>query len=469
MSYVSLLKNIPEKLSQPTGIAAIASLGIHGAIALIVPLMPVNSSKSSETNTTKAVGLMELTPADQNRLPQTPGTSEVALQPPQLPLQQQLPPASFDSQSITLPPLQPPLPSQQVLPSIPTSPANYNLAFLPRRQTLQRFSSGGFRTQVSNFQPTATLRRSESPFVNDIDAKIKETQPLNINRLPEVQADNKLPDAPLSNPSPDAIDIGSTTTAQEMTPRPTGQLGDNSAQIAANSPSGLVGEQSLQDKRQLVAAAPNSVPSPEAVIIQQPEQRTSSRSDSQTQKREELQAHLNSYNTIRQAIEQEYPNAKEKPVIRESISTDKRDMEGTVLGRLVVDPDGKVLDIKFQDKSLAPKLQSQTREFFNANPPKGEQRISSYPFQLLFKNSSDNNLRKKTPELKPSQTQDAQTVIEQQEIKNQANNQAVIIPNPSSTPVVTDNPSNVSTESAKKLIKQLRQIKEERETLNQEK
>jgi hypothetical protein len=60
-------------------------------------------------------------------------------------------------------------------------------------------------------------------------------------------------------------------------------------------------------------------------------------------------------------------------------------MEGLVFGRLVVDPDGKVLDIKFQDQSLSPQLQSQTREFFNANPPKGKQNISSYPFQLSFK------------------------------------------------------------------------------------
>ena len=59
MSYVSLLKNIPEIFSQPTGIAAIASLGIHGAIALIVPLMPVNSGQSSKTDSPKAVGLME--------------------------------------------------------------------------------------------------------------------------------------------------------------------------------------------------------------------------------------------------------------------------------------------------------------------------------------------------------------------------------------------------------------------------
>ena len=95
MSYVNLLKNIPEILSQPTGIAAIASLGIHGAIALIVPFMPVNSSQSSKNEPPKAVGLMELTAADQNRLPQPASTSQVALEQPQLPLQQPLPGVSL--------------------------------------------------------------------------------------------------------------------------------------------------------------------------------------------------------------------------------------------------------------------------------------------------------------------------------------------------------------------------------------
>jgi hypothetical protein len=464
MSYVSLLKNLPEILSQPTGIAAIASLGIHGAIALIVPLMPVSSNKSSETNTAKAVGLMELSQADQNRLPQTPGTSEVALQPPQLPLKQQVSPAK-DTQAIALPPLQPDLTIQPVLPSIPASQTNYNLSNLPPRQPVQKFSRNDFRTQVSNYRPTSTFSGSASPFVDDIDAKIKETEPLNINRLPEVQADNKLPEEPLSDPSPNAIDIGSTTTAQGITPQQRGLLADNSVPIAGNSPSGVAGEQSLQDQRQLISAVPKFVPSPETARNQP----VLSSSDSQAKKREELMANLNSYNNLRRKIQQEYPNAKEKPVIRESVSTDKRTMEGTVLGRLVLDPDGKVLDIKFQDTSVAPELQSQTRAFFNANPPKGEQRISSYPFQLRFKNTGDRNQTSKTSELNPSQNLDAQKVIELEGRKNQGNNQAVIIPNPSSKPVVSGNQSNVSTEPAQKLIKQLRQIKEERESSNQEK
>ncbi|MBD2293250.1 hypothetical protein H6G06_07065 [Anabaena sphaerica FACHB-251] len=469
MSYVSLLKNVPEILSQPTGIAAIASLGIHGAIALIVPLMPVDSSKSPQTDSTKAVGLMELSSADQNRLPQTADTSQVALQQPLLPLQPQIPLPNFGNEPAIIPPLEPALPSQQVLPPIPTSSANYNSPYLPRRQPTQRYTKNDFRTQVSNYRLRSTFSPTASPFVDDIDAKIRETQPLNINRLPQVQADNKLPAEPLINPSPDAIDIGSTTAPQGVTEPQKIQLGDSPVQIAANSPSDLPAELSVQGKGQLLSAAPIVLPSPETSAQPQGEVPTFSQADSQGKKSEQLLANLNSYNTLRKTIREEYPNVKEQAVIRETISTNKRDMEGTVLGRLVVDPDGKVVDIKFQDRSVAPELQSKTREFFNANPPKAEKRISSYPFQLRFKNNSDNNIPQKTQELKPSQNPNAQKVSEPQERKNQPNNQAVIIPNSSATPLVSEDKPTFSTESAQKLIKQLRQVKEERQDSNQEK
>ncbi len=57
----------------------------------------------------------------------------------------------------------------------------------------------------------------------------------------------------------------------------------------------------------------------------------------------------------------------------------------------MVDPDGKVLDIKFQDKLVSPELQLKAREYFNKQSPKGDKRISSYPFNLRFQNSTSNS------------------------------------------------------------------------------
>jgi hypothetical protein len=467
MSYVSLLKNIPEVLGQPTGIAAMASVGIHGAIALIVPLMPVNSTPSAAADSTKTVGLMELSMADQSRLPQTPNTSLGAVQTSQLPLQPQIPLAKFNSEVAVMPPLQAPLPSQQGLPAIPKSPANYNLSYLPRQQSVSmpKFSRNDFRTQVTNFRPYTPSR---SPFVDDIDVKIKESQPLNINRLPQAQASNQVSGEPLLNPSPDAIDIGTTAKSEGVTEPEKIQLGNRPVETAGVSPAEVRGEPSFLGKGQLLSAAPIVVPSVNNSAQQQNQVPITGSSESQSGKSEQLLAKLNSYNNLRKTVQEEYPNIKEQAAIRETISTNKRDIEGTVLGRLVVDPDGKVLDIKFQDGSVATELKSKTRAFFNANPPKGEKRISSYPFQLRFKTNSNSDAPGKTPNLKTSPNTEIQKVSEPQEGKNSRDSKPVVIANPSATPTVGDDQSAVSTESTQKLIKKLRQIKEERQTSDQE-
>ncbi|WP_353929077.1 hypothetical protein WJM97_12145 [Okeanomitos corallinicola TIOX110] len=476
MSYVSMLKNIPEVLNQPTGIAAIASLGIHGAIALIVPLMPVNSTQSTEANAKKAVGLIELSPADQARLPQTPDNSQVALQPLQLPQKPQIKLPDFDSEITIIPPLQTPLPKQQVLPTIPRSASNYNLSYLPRQQATPMFTQRDFRTQVSNFRISSNQSRSVprvgsrsvSPFVDDIDTKIRETQPINVNRLPEVQVSNGISGEPLVNPSADAIDIGSTKKPQEFTEFKNPQLGSDLPEVTASSPAGLRVGESSEGKSPLLSAAPIVIPSSENSTQEQTIVPTISKSEAQIQKNQQLLAKLKSDDNLRKTVQQEYPNIQKQAVIRKTIPTNHPEIEGIVSGQLVVDPDGKVLDIKFQGGAVTPQLQSKTRAFFSANAPKGEQQISYYPFQLQFKNTNNDSMTGKNTQLKPSQNQNNQQAADQQDRKTQPKNQAVIIPNPSSTPEVVGEKSSGSGESTQKLIQKLRQVQEERQTSNQD-
>jgi hypothetical protein len=472
MSYASILKTIPEALNQPTGIAAIASLGLHGAIALIVPLMPVDSSQSAETtDATKAVGLMELSAADQSRLPQTIDPSQAALQASQQPLQPQIALPDLSSEVAVIPPLQEPLPTNSVLPPIPRSSANYNLSYLPRQQSvsLPQFSrNNNFRTQVTNFRikPVLPSRASVSPFVDDIDVKIRETQPLNINRLPQVQASNpgdQLSTEPLINPSADAIDIGSTATSQGVNQPQRTQLGDNPVAITANTPANLRNEISLPGKSNLLSAAPITIPTSEIPAQQQIQVPTVNKSESLVNKQEQLLAKLESYNSLRSTIREQYPNIKEQAAIRETISTNQREMQGIVLGRLVVDPDGKILDIKFQNGSVTPELEAKTRAFFNANPPKAAKQISSYPFQLRFRAGEDGNNTGKTVELKPTFNPNNRTVSDSPEKQNSPQNQAVVIPSSSPTPTANE---GQSTESTQNLINQLRQVKQERQTSN---
>jgi hypothetical protein len=390
MSYVSVLKSIPEILGQPTGIAAIASLGIHGAIALIVPLMPIDSNhnQTARTDTTKAVGLMELSPADQNRLPQSTHSAQIAAQLPQLALESQIPLGGLSVAGQSLePPVQPVLPPP-LLPPIPTSSSNYNLSVLPQRQSLPKIpSTSVVDIQASNLRFKNQL--SSRPSVENIDDQIR----LNQSNVSKLTVNNKItteiPSEPLNNPSPTKIDTDSTGGMQG-----TGGIGQN--QSPANSDSqqnGTGSNPSSNNAGQLggsIAVVPELATKPQeqapSLPSSQPEQAPlSQENDARTRKKQQLLARLESYNKLRQTTLKEYPNSKEQSPIRQSVPVNNRDMEGVVFGRLVVDPDGKVLDIKFQDQSLSPQLQSQTREFFNANPPKGKQNISSYPFQLSFK------------------------------------------------------------------------------------
>ena len=417
MSYVSIFKNIPEILSQPTGIAAIASLGIHGAIALIVPLMPVNTSASSKADSPKAVGLMELSTADQSRLPQPPSTSPVALQQPKLPIQQQLlPGTNLGSPLTNYPPLQTELSNQPVLPAIPSSPTNYNLSYLPTRQSIERLTRNDLQRAMSRL-PRSTYTpsiSSISPLVNNLDQGMRETGSLGINRLPELRQNNDIPGEPLNNPSAEPIDIGSSTTVG-ISPPQTVESENNAVKI-------------VQDGEKIALVDNSKGKSPEILRNE---------SDSKGQRTEQLLAKLNSYNTLRQNIRQEYPNIKEKGVIRETISTDTLEMEGTVVGRLVVDSDGKVLDIKFQEGTESPKLQSKVREFFSANPPQADKQvISSYPFQLKFQNNP--NASGVSSKIQPSVTTNTEKVFESQ-IKPSATPNTQKLPESQIKPSATPN------------------------------
>ncbi|MEW6499708.1 MAG: hypothetical protein AB1589_45670, partial [Cyanobacteriota bacterium] len=216
MSYVSLFKNIPEILSQPIGIAAIASLGIHGAIAMIVPLMPMDSSKPKDTASLKTVGLLELSQADQSRLPQS--TPQVGLQ--QLPPIAPLSAPNFNAQSV-LPPLAPAPSSQLVLPPLPPSSNSYRVSSLPTRQSLRMIPSNNLRFDASKFDSskfnTSPKFSPSVPRVNASDTKYEPPKPLAVNRLPELQS-QKIPDEILQNAQPPNLsDTSPITTAQGNT------------------------------------------------------------------------------------------------------------------------------------------------------------------------------------------------------------------------------------------------------------
>lgn len=59
---------ISQAIQQPTSIAAIASVGFHGLLWVVVPLLPANSS-TEELELPEPVEMVELTPAEMSRIP----------------------------------------------------------------------------------------------------------------------------------------------------------------------------------------------------------------------------------------------------------------------------------------------------------------------------------------------------------------------------------------------------------------
>jgi hypothetical protein len=383
MSYVSLLKNIPEILSQPIGIAAIASLGIHGAIAMIVPLMPMEANKPKETASSKTVGLLELSQADQNRLPQT--TPQIGLQ--QLPPIAPLSAPNFTTQA-GLTPLAPPPSSQLTLPPLPPSSNNYRVSSLPPRQSLRMIPSENLRFSASNIDSSKynlSPKFSPSvPRVNDSATKFEQSKPLALNRLPQLQSE-KIPDDILQNAQPPSLtDTNPIATAQ----------GNTTSQMTQP-----INNASTNPQNQLITSLKQASRSGNTLIGTRGI--TGQTADFSVKGTQQVIAQLDSYANLRKEVQQQYPNAEQKPVIRQTLPTDKSNLQGAVLGVLVVDPDGKVLDIKFQDKLVSPELQSKAREYFNKQSPKGDKQISSYPFNLVFQNKTSNTTGT-TQEQKPS-------------------------------------------------------------------
>ncbi|AFY34728.1 hypothetical protein [Calothrix sp. PCC 7507] len=499
MSYVSLLKNIPEILSQPTGIAAIASLGIHGAIALIVPFMPVDSNKAKDSASSKAVGVMELSQADQSRLPQT-NTSPQSQLPiaSQFPLPSQVPPFNLGDQANSLPPLPPPPTSSQlVLPPIPKSVDQYQVSQLPKGQSLQIVPRGNFRFDTSGFNVNRRFSQSVPRF-NDRDIKLGDARPLPIDKLPTLPG-AKIPDGLMNSP-----DVNSSPTNAEPTAQTT-QPGNNGSEVAQN-------EQLIAQIGKTPQAGDNLSLGRDSLPQWQPDSTARVSNEFPFKPTEQAtsptNAQVNSYEDLRKTVQQDYPNAEEKTVIRDTISTDKAGLEGTVLGGLVIDGDGKVLEIKFQDKSVSSDLLLKAREYFAANPPKGHSKTSYYPFRLQFQNNSNKNagvtqapaptpvaptkplsnpvVNTKQPEPAPTATKPlSNPVVNKQPVPVLAtptkplSNPVVNTKQPEPTPTATENPSSAVddkkdepvtvVESGKKLIQQLRELRQQKESSDQKK
>lgn len=175
-----LIKTVSEKLNQPTGIAVIASVGIHVVLGLTLPsYVPVFSSEAPPTRRT--VQLLELSEADLSRLPDLSVPT--------------LPPYIYQQTPLTSPfPPLPPLSPQDSL------PLDGNISMTPPPQSLKIPSSSISRKPIRTTAPGSQPSTPFPPFRRNLGI------PVFGNQLP-------------SSPPPGATNPDSISSESEPTTR----------------------------------------------------------------------------------------------------------------------------------------------------------------------------------------------------------------------------------------------------------
>lgn len=413
MTYA--LVKIPETLRSSTGLAALASLGIHGLLWAVLPVLPFES-KSLESQSQPTVGLIELTPEEQSRLP---STSEVTLPPfaTQQSVLPPLPPPPFPMSA--LPPL-PALPPSFQLPPNPSIPQNSLTASSPSTKTVRvqqptptkiainkPAGLGGNRTYYSD-ELLSAPRRWTPPPISGLPTNRVAAQPFDPNNFPPPPPIVPVPTpivpenpAPPQNTNPPQQKVA---TANQPTPTPTGppqkvpertkrellalrdQLARaNRATLATpapeNTPAGMTRQQIVQALRQ-----------------SQPNQASVSVATADTIRR------LEKFNAQQQRVQSEYPKAETKAPIRQKIATCEKQVDGGVAYvKAVVNPQGKIISGPelFDNKGTVDIAQA--KAIVRSYPFQADNSTTNYNFTIEF------NYDSKCPEPTPEQSPDPQT------------------------------------------------------------
>ncbi|MBD2771582.1 hypothetical protein [Iningainema tapete] len=439
MSYVSLLKNIPDFLSQPTGIAAIASVGIHGAIAFFLPLMPMESSKPKQQSIApKTVGLLELNQSLQNRLPQPtpqiPAKLPVPPQQPQISLQPQVPMPSLNAQMAPVPPLPPAL-SQATLPPIPKSPSNLSVASLPKGQSLQILP---IKPSISTTNPIALSKPKTVgtiPSINNNPVKLAGSNSLSPYKLSPIQREVKLgaskPLPPSNLPELEAAkmptDLPNTPSPMPIAAAPPSDVGTN----ATNNDTTVIPPQN----QQLVAPVGETPQAGDTLALAEAGITPSQGSSSVTPElpstaTQQVVAKNTTFGERYNEVKRQYPNIETKLPISETVNS-KVGQPGNVQGSLIVDSEGKVESIDFLNNSVSSDQKAAAREYFREyfqkNPVQATGKPKYYPFSLSFRSNNTD-----TPVvIQPS----GSSRTEKTPRRSNTSQRSIVIPRLPSTPV----------------------------------
>ncbi len=425
MSYVSVLKNIPELLSQPAGIAAIASVGIHGAIAFILPLMPVDSKPKQKTSPA-SVGIMELSQAEQNRLPQKKGPQIPGL--PQVSLQPGLPLPNFAKGNTPLGKLPiGPNSTKVILPPLPNSSVNPSISSLPKNQSLPILPQ-------PNFNPSFNAKANNRGSYRNYNPKIQLGKQASLSSRRSTSSRSSLPQISPLQSAPLPPELTGIPTPPPLPPTANSGMGlDSNNSVAINpqinpdfSNRVPVNQPRRVSPEEFIAPTNRSIPKPGDNLTlagqsfqqwgNQPSGRKINLPNQPLNNGNTIKSPQNSkiapQNTTTLALAKQfeevkglYPNLETKEPISDVVKT-KPGKEGKVEGTIVIDSDGKPDYLKYVDRTIPDGLKEATRNYFRnyskKNPIRKNGKAQVYAFTLDFKSKLDNGVEFSQPESKLS-------------------------------------------------------------------
>lgn len=194
MSTSSLVQALPEAWRSTNGLAVLGSLGIH---VLLLVALPFVSLDPQEVDLQSSIGVVELSPEEQSRIPQVAADPSVI--PPTNTAQQPAPTPSQGFQSEILPPL--PAPS----PFLPPPPGTTPMYQMPSSDSLPPPAPVPLPPPPQNLLSQNPFRQSAAPQPNQANQNIQMRQiapPANaLPPIPDLPPTQDLqPSPPLAQP-----------------------------------------------------------------------------------------------------------------------------------------------------------------------------------------------------------------------------------------------------------------------------
>ncbi|MFP4101586.1 TonB family protein [Coleofasciculus sp.] len=322
-----LFRTVSEKLNQPTGIAVMASVGIHVILGVTLPFyVPVFSNEAPTTRRT--VQMLELSEADLSRLPDLSVPT--------------VPPYIYQQTPLESP--FPPLPSLPSPPPQESFPLDGTISVAPPSQSLKIPSSSSTRrrTRISRNQPSTpfpSMRRNL--------------------RIPVFPSQLPPPPPPgTMNPESRATETEATLSIDRLAIR----LRDRNSPVLTNPRSQP--PEPPRDKKQVALNSDNTPPANDDDSTPNPEQTPSESDQEVTQKPNSEQQ---SDNTSAEA------NVEPPPLKRRTLMAEypqaacQKQVNGNALYSVVVGTDGKPTNLQLMQRAGDPILEQKAQDTIQAH------------------------------------------------------------------------------------------------------